>query len=94
MAKPENPPRELNPHLVLVRFCVRITILMTFAAFGNVGFGRSLAALLAMSAILCSVVAGFRREAIFPDTLNHWDEALAYAALYFLIVGLGLSAPV
>jgi hypothetical protein len=34
-----------------------------------------------------------KREAPFPRTLNHWDEAMAYAALYFLTVGLGLSAP-
>jgi hypothetical protein len=93
LAQPQIPPRELSPHLVLVRFCVRITILMVFAAFGSVGFARSLAALSAMSAILCAVVATVKREAPFPRTLNHWDEAMAYAALYFLTVGLGLSAP-
>ncbi len=66
---------------------------MTFAAFGSVGFGNSLAALLAMSAILCAVVATLRREAAFQRTLNHWDEAMAYAALYFASVGLGLATP-
>jgi hypothetical protein len=35
-----------------------------------------------------------RREPAFPSTLNHWDEVLAYAALYFLTVGLGLSSPI
>lgn len=79
--------------MVLVRFCVRMTILMVFATLGSVGFGKSLAALLAMSAILCSVVAAVRREPAFPRTLNHWDEAVAYAALYFLTIGLGLSSP-
>ena len=93
MATPGNPPRELSPHLVLVRFGVRIIILTAFASFGSVGFGRSMAALLAMSAILCAVVAAVRREAAFPRALNHWDEAVAYAALYFLVVGAGLSAP-
>jgi hypothetical protein len=78
---------------VLIRFAIRITILLAFAAFGSVGFGKSLAALLAMSAILCSVVAVARREVLFPRALNHFDEALAYGALYFLTVGIGLSSP-
>lgn len=94
MAKLENPPHEVSPHLVLARFGIRIIILTTFAALGGAGFGRSFAALSAMSSILCAVVASIRREAVFPRTLNHWDEAAAYAALYFLTVGLGLSSPV
>jgi hypothetical protein len=85
--------RELNPYLVLIRFCVRITILITFAAFSSAGFGMSLAALLAMAALLCAIVATVRREAMFSRALNHWDEAVAYAALYFLCVGLNLSSP-
>jgi len=85
--------RELNPYLVLISFCVRITILITFAAFSSAGFGMSLAALLAMAALLCAIVATVRREAMFSRALNHWDEAVAYAALYFLCVGLNLSSP-
>jgi len=89
-----SPLREFSPYLVLARFTVRITILMAFAAFGSIGFGNSLAVLLAMSTILCAVVASIRREAIFSRTLNHWDEAMAYAALYFASIGLGLANPV
>ena len=94
MAKLENPPRELSPYLVLARFGVRIIILTTFAALGGAGFGKSFAALSAMSSILCAAVATIRREAVFPRTLNHWDESAAYAALYFLTVGIGLSSPI
>jgi hypothetical protein len=94
LAEPQIPPRELSPYLALIRFCVRITILVVFAAFGNAGFERGLALLSAMSAILCALVAIIRREAAFASTLNHWDETLAYAALYFLAVGLGLSSPI
>jgi hypothetical protein len=72
---------------------MRIIILITFAAFSTVGFGPSLAALLAMAALLCTVVATVRREAMFSRTLNHWDEAVAYAALHFLLVSLNLSSP-
>jgi hypothetical protein len=83
----------LSPYLVLIRFCMRIIILIIFAAFSSVGFGVSLAALLAMAALLCTLVATLRREAMFSRAFNHWDEALAYAALYFLLVTLNLSSP-
>ncbi len=93
MAELGHPSRELSPYLVLIRFCMRITILVIFAAFSSGGFGVSLAALLAMAALLCTVVATVRREAMFSRALSHWDEALAYAALYFLLVSLNLSSP-
>jgi hypothetical protein len=86
-------PQELSPYLVLIRFCMRIIILIVFAAFGSVGFGTSLAALLAMAALLCTVVATVRRETMFSRALNHWDEAVSYAALYFLLVTSNLSSP-
>jgi len=93
LAELRHSSRELNPYLVLIRFCVRITILITFAAFSSAGFGMSLAALLAMAALLCTVVATVKREMMFSRALSHWDEAVAYAALYFLCVGLNLSSP-
>ena len=49
--------------------------------FGSIGFGRSLAALLWMSTILCAVIGAMRREPPFDAVLNHWDEMVAYAAL-------------
>lgn len=85
--------RQLSPYLVLIRFSVRIVILITFATFSSVGFGVCLAALLAMASLLCTVVATARREAMFSRALSHWDEAVAYAALYFLLVSLKLSSP-
>jgi len=93
LAELKHSSRELSPYLVLIRFCMRIIILITFAAFGSVGFGVSLAALLAMASILCTVVATVRRETLFSRALNHWDEAVSYAALYFLFVTVNLSSP-
>jgi hypothetical protein len=93
VAESDHSSRELIPHLVLARFCIRLVILVSFAAFGGVGFGASLAALLAMATILCTIVATVRREAIFARALNHWDESVAYAALYFVCVALNLSSP-
>jgi hypothetical protein len=73
---------------VLGRFFLRLVILAGFAAFGAIGFGRSLAALLWMSIVLCAVIGVIRREPVFHASLNHWDEAVAYAALYALMNGL------
>ena len=85
--------RELRSTQVLVRFLMRIIILVSFAAFGSIGFGRSLAALLGMTAILSAVVGIVKREPAFDGVLNHWDEALAYAALFCLANGLNQFVP-
>ena len=94
MAKLDNPSQDLRSDRVLLRFCVRIAILITFSAFGGVGFARSLAALAAMSTMLCIVLATAKRETFFGAELNYWDEAVAYTALYFLIGGVNLPTPV
>jgi hypothetical protein len=86
--------RELSSTQVIVRFCLRIGILVTFAAFASIGFGRSLAALLGMSIILCAVVGTVRREPPLGTVLNHWDEAIAYAALFTLVSVFDHSVPV
>ena len=77
---------------MLVRFCLRIIILVIFAAFGSIGFGRSLAALLGMSIILSAVIGTMRREPPFDAALNHWDETVAYAALFTLVSGFNQAA--
>ena len=85
MAQLPNLTRELRSTQVIVRFCLRMFILVVFAAFGGIGFGRSLTALLWMSAMLSAVLASLEREAPFGAVLNHWDETLAYAALCCLV---------
>ena len=70
-----------------------MSILAIFAAFGSIGFGRSLAALLWMSAILAAVVGAMRREPLMDTVLNHWDEMVAYAALCCLVSVLNQAAP-
>ena len=70
---------------MLVRFGLRIIILVIFAAFGSIGFGRSLAALLWMSIILGAVIGTLRREPPFGTALKHWDETGADAALFSLV---------
>ena len=86
--------RELKSTQVLVRFCLRMAILVIFAAFASIGFGRSLAALLWMSIILSAVIGVIKREPPFGSVLNHWDETVAYAALFALVSSLNHSVPV
>ncbi len=78
---------------MLIRFGLRICILVAFAAFASIGFARALAALLWMSVILCAVVGAMRREQPFGAALNHWDETLAYAALFALLSSFNHSVP-
>jgi hypothetical protein len=81
-----------NLPLVIIRFCLRMIILVVFAAFGSIGFGRSLVALLCMSTILSAIVGMIRREPAFDAVLNHWDEAAAYAALCCLVTAVNQAA--
>jgi len=77
---------------MIIRFCLRMIILVIFAAFGSIGFGRSLAALLWMSAIFSAAMGAIRREPPFDATLNHWDETVAYAALCCLVSAFNQTA--
>jgi hypothetical protein len=87
-------PAQLKPHQVLMRFGIRTAILMLFASFGSIDFGRSLAALFWMSIMLCAVIGAMRRERVFTAGLNHWDEMIAYTALYCAVMEINrLSAP-
>ena len=71
-----------------------MVILVIFAAFAGIGFGRSLAALLWMSIILSTVIGVIKGEPPFGSVLNHWDETVAYAALFALVSSLNHSVPV
>jgi hypothetical protein len=93
LAQLPNLPRQLSSTQVIVRFFLRTSILVFFAAFGSIGFGRGLAALLWMSIILCAVVGTMRREPPFDAVLNHWDETVAYAALFSLVSSFNHSVP-
>jgi hypothetical protein len=93
VAQLPNLSRELKSAQVLVRCCLRMSILVMFAAFASIGFGRSLAALLWMSIILCAVIGTMKREQPFGAALNHWDETVAYAALFALVSGFNDAVP-
>jgi hypothetical protein len=87
LAQLPNLTRQVKSTQVIVRFCLRMVILVIFAAFGSIGFDRSLTALLWMSTILSAVLATLEREQPLDAVLNHWDETMAYAALCCLVSG-------
>jgi len=93
LAQSPHLPRQLSSTQVLVRFLLRTSILVFFAAFASIGFGRSLAALLWMSIILSVVIGSIRREPPFGTLLNHWDETVAYAALFCLVSSFNHAVP-
>jgi hypothetical protein len=90
-----NLTRETRSIQVIIRFCLRVAILIVFAAFGSIEFGRSIRALLCMSAAMCAALAVVKREAPLDSVLNHWDEITAYVALGCLITAFdGYSVPI
>jgi hypothetical protein len=93
LAKLPHLSRELSSTQVLIRFFLRMGILVVFAAFASISFGRGLAALLWMSIILCAVIGLMRREQPFGTALNHWDETVAYAALFALVNSFNHAVP-
>ncbi len=93
MAEIPNRPQELTSTRVIVRFALRVTILVIFAVSASIGFGKAFAALLWMSIILCAVTGAIRREAPFGPALNHWDEMTAYAAMFALVSIFNQAAP-
>jgi hypothetical protein len=77
---------------VIARFSLRIVILLIFAAFSSIRFDQILMLLLLMSAVLSAVLATLKREEPLAPVVNHWDEAIAYAALCCLIISLAFHA--
>jgi hypothetical protein len=80
-----NLTRQAQAIQVIVRFWLRMVILLIFAAFSSIRFDQSLMLLLLMSTVLSAVLATLKREQPLGSVLNHWDEAIAYAALSCLI---------
>jgi hypothetical protein len=66
---------------VMLRFGLRMAAILAFAVVGGIGFERGLTVMLWMSTILSGVIAAFDHEEPLAASLNHWDEAMAFAAL-------------
>jgi hypothetical protein len=93
LAQIPNLPQQLRSTRVLIRFVLRVMILVIFATSASVDFGKALAALLWMAIILCAVTGAMRREQPFGPVLSHWDEMVAYAAMFALVNSFNQAAP-
>ena len=85
--------REEQTIRVVVRFWLRMFVILIFAAFSSIRFDQTLMLLLVMSTILSAILAAFKREEPFGRAFNHWDEAIAYAALCCLLVAFNVQIP-
>jgi hypothetical protein len=85
--------REAQTIRVIVRFLLRMIVLLVFAAFSSIRFDQTLTLLLVMSTILSAVLVTFKREEPFGPAFNHWDEAIAYAAPCCLLIAFNVHVP-
>ena len=81
MSRNPDIPRETGSIQVLIRFLLRMLLLVIFASIGSEGFGTTFGSLLLLAVLYCVFAAAFRREAPFGPVLTHYDEAAAYAAI-------------
>lgn len=79
MDRPSSVPRTRPSAHVLVRAAMRLVGLAAIAAMSTRGFAATFAALLALAAFYCLLVAVQRHEAPFGPVLTHVDEAAVYA---------------
>ena len=86
-----NLTRDAQTIRVIIRFWLRMVILLIFAGFSSIRFDQMLALLLLMSTILSVVLATLKREEPLASALNHWDEAVAYIALCCLVESLSCA---
>jgi hypothetical protein len=59
--------------------------MVAVSVLGSIEFHRSLAALMWIAIVFCIIVATLRGERAFGGSLNHWDEAVTYAAVLALV---------
>jgi hypothetical protein len=77
---------------VLTRFALRMLVVCLLSAFAKIGFGRSLAALLLLSVVVCIVTAIMRGERPLGGALTNWDEAAVYGLLCALTLTISQAA--
>jgi len=87
--EPHDLPSDLRSAHVVIRFGIRIILLVLFTTFISVRFGQ---AMLWISAVLCLISAVLRRELPLGRDLTHWDEGAAYGALYCVASVIGIAA--
>jgi hypothetical protein len=88
-----NLTHEAQTIRVIIRFWLRMAVILIFAAFSSIRFDQTLTLLLLMSTILSAVLGTLKREQPLAPIVNHWDEAVTYAALCCLIISFSNHVP-
>jgi hypothetical protein len=70
--------------LVLIRFGIRLAILIALAFVPQIGFAQAFPRLLSIAGLFCVLWAAVRREPMLGPTLSHWDEAAVFIVFGWL----------
>jgi hypothetical protein len=70
---------------VLIRFGLRLLLLVLTAMFANGDPANALLNMFGAAVVLAAVFAALWREPILGPILTHWDEGVMYGALYALV---------
>jgi hypothetical protein len=75
---------------VLIRFGIRLAILIALAFVPQIGFAQAFPRLLSIAGLFCALWAAVRREPILGPTLTHWDEAAVFIVCSWIAGAIAL----
>jgi hypothetical protein len=75
---------------VLIRFGIRLVILIALAFVPQIGFAQAFPRLLSIAGLFCILWAIVRREPILGPTLTHWDEAAVFIVFSWIVGAIAL----
>lgn len=66
---------------VLIRFCLRLAIILICALYAEQGYATGFAVLCLLAIAFCLLWAFLGQERVLSPHLTNWDEAAAYGCL-------------
>ncbi|MDQ8727716.1 hypothetical protein [Bradyrhizobium sp. LHD-71] len=79
--QPLPSPDQLGSARVLVRFMLRLGMILLCGTLARTSYAYAVAVLLTLSILLCFFWGTVRRERMLGRSLTNWDEAMAYGCL-------------
>lgn len=76
-----------NVTKVGARFAMRFAIFFGFASLSGTDFTENFVSLLWMATVFCAAIAALKRGSFADRSLNHWDEAAMFGALFCILSG-------
>lgn len=81
MLYPPPTPEQIRTVRVIIRFGLRLAIVLGCAAVAQVGFAHAVSVLLTLSITCCAIWGTLQGEPLLGPSLTNWDEAAAYACI-------------